>query len=114
MNNIFIYTTQLEPDTGAVRNFLYNNINNNDTIWMIGSNRQKLLYEFIKNNGYNVHLIPSLYERLGPKGEEAIYHFCCKKTQKSIFFIGPADTIPRALMIAATYHKGNSLMFKII
>lgn len=81
---------------------------------MVGNDRQKLLYEFIKNNGYAVHLIPSLYERLGPKGEEAIYTFCCKQTQKSIFFIGPADTIPRALMVAAMHHKGNNLMFKII
>lgn len=32
MNNIFVYTTQLEPDTGAVRKFLYDNINKNDII----------------------------------------------------------------------------------
>lgn len=114
MNNIFVYTTQLEPDTGAVRKFLDNNINKNDTIWMVRNDRQRLLYEFIKNNGYTVRLIPSLYERLGPKGEEAIYHFCCKKTQKSIFFIGLADTVPRALMVAAMHHEKNNLMFKII
>lgn len=112
--NVFIYTSLMYPSEKEVIKYLSNKIQKSSILWIIGNEKQERLKHILEANGYITHSVPSLYKRLGPGGEDAIYHFCLNNTNSSIFFISKEDRVPRPMMIAAEYQNKDDIKFKII
>lgn len=112
--NVFVYSSIMYPTKDSVIKYLSNIVDKKAIIWIIDNEKQSRLKQIIKESGYSIHSVPSLYKRLGPSGEDAIYHFCLSNTIASIFFISQEDIVPRPMMIATEYQNKNDIKFKII